>query len=222
MSAFLLVIVIITIVHFRANLVVESIEAWVVGFGLWAPLVFMSVYLIGPPLFLPGSILTMAGGALFGPLWGTVYSLTAATAGATVAFFIARYLISDWVMGKISGKLKQLVQGVNAEGWRFVAFIRLVPIFPFNLSNYAMGLTKIRGYHYVVATFVCMIPGAFAYSYFGYTGREAVGGGESLITKGLLALSLLAGLTLLPSLVRRFYSIHSPSEAQILSPDENT
>lgn len=213
---------IITIVHFRANLVVESIEAWVVGFGLWAPLVFMSVYLIGPPLFLPGSILTMAGGALFGPLWGTVYSLTAATAGATVAFFIARYLISDWVMGKISGKLKQLVQGVNAEGWRFVAFIRLVPIFPFNLSNYAMGLTKIRGYHYVVATFVCMIPGAFAYSYFGYTGREAVGGGESLITKGLLALSLLAGLTLLPSLVRRFYSIHSPSEAQILSPDENT
>lgn len=213
---------IITIVHFRANLVVESIEAWVVGFGLWAPLVFMSVYLIGPPLFLPGSILTMAGGALFGPLWGTVYSLTAATAGATVAFFIARYLISDWVMGKISGKLKQLVQGVNAEGWRFVAFIRLVPIFPFNLSNYAMGLTKIRGYHYVVATFVCMIPGAFAYSYFGYTGREAVGGGESLITKGLLALSLLAGLTLLPSLVRRFYSIHSPSEAQILAPDENT
>lgn len=222
MSAFLLVIVIITIVHFRANLVVESIEAWVVGFGLWAPLVFMSVYLIGPPLFLPGSILTMAGGALFGPLWGTVYSLTAATAGATVAFFIARYLISDWVMGKISGKLKQLVQGVNAEGWRFVAFIRLVPIFPFNLSNYAMGLTKIRGYHYVVATFVCMIPGAFAYSYFGYTGREAVGGGESLITKGLLALSLLAGLTLLPSLVRWFYSIHSPSEAQILAPDENT
>lgn len=213
---------IITIVHFRANLAVESIEAWVIGFGLWAPLVFMSVYLIGPPLFLPGSILTMAGGALFGPLWGTVYSLTAATAGATVAFFIARYLISDWVMGKISGKLKQLVQGVNAEGWRFVAFIRLVPIFPFNLSNYAMGLTKIRGYHYVVATFVCMIPGAFAYSYFGYTGREAVGGGESLITKGLLALSLLAGLTLLPSLVRRFYSIHSPSEAQILSPDENT
>lgn len=222
MSAFLLVIVIITIVHFRANLAVESIEAWVIGFGLWAPLVFMSVYLIGPPLFLPGSILTMAGGALFGPLWGTVYSLTAATAGATVAFFIARYLISDWVMGKISGKLKQLVQGVNAEGWRFVAFIRLVPIFPFNLSNYAMGLTKIRGYHYVVATFVCMIPGAFAYSYFGYTGREAVGGGESLITKGLLALSLLAGLTLLPSLVRRFYSIHSPSEAQILAPDENT
>lgn len=213
---------IITIVHFRANLTVESIEAWVYGFGLWAPLVFMAVYLIGPALFLPGSILTLAGGALFGPLWGTVYSLTAATAGATVAFFIARYLISDWVMGKISGKLKELIQGVNAEGWRFVAFVRLVPIFPFNLSNYAMGLTKIRGYHYVVATFVCMIPGAFAYSYLGYTGREAVGGGESLITKGLLALSLLAGLALLPSLVRRFYSIHSPSEKQILSPDENT
>jgi len=114
--------VIITIVHFRANLTVESMEAWVHGFGLWAPLVFMSVYLIGPALFLPGSILTLAGGALFGPMWGTVYSLTAATAGATVTFFIARYLISDWVMGKISGKLKELIQGVNAEGWRFVAF----------------------------------------------------------------------------------------------------
>lgn len=175
---------IITIVHFRVDPTLENVETWVSGFGLWAPLVFMTLYIIGPDLFLPGSIFTLTGGALFGPLWGTVYSLIAATAGATVAFLIARYLASDWVLSKIGGRLKELVQGVNDEGWRFVAFVRLAPLFPFNLLNYALGLTKIRSYHYVVATFVCMGPGAFAYTYLGYAGREAVGGGEGLITKG--------------------------------------
>ena len=100
-----------------------------------------------------------------------------------LAFLVARYLASDWVAARSGGRLRQLIHGVETEGWRFVAFVRLVPLFPFNLLNYALGLTRIRFSHYLIATYVCMLPGAFAYTYLGYAGREAVGGGEGLIQK---------------------------------------
>ncbi|MCR4319473.1 MAG: VTT domain-containing protein [Candidatus Brocadiaceae bacterium] len=152
---------------------------------------------------MPGSVLTIAGGVLFGPIWGTFYNLTGATIGATVAFLIARYLASDLVLRKMGGRLKQLVEGVEAEGWRFVAFVRLVPLFPFNLLNYALGLTRIRLFHCVVTSFVCMLPGAIAYTYLGYAGRNAVAGGEGMIQKALLGLGLLAFVAFLPRLIKR-------------------
>lgn len=112
----------------------------------------------------------------------------------------------------------------NEEGWRFVAFVRLVPLFPFNILNYALGLTKIRSYHYIAATFICMAPGAFAHTYLGYTGREVAGDGEELITKGLLAASLLVALALLPGLVKRFFhifnTINHPKTEEIISTKE--
>ena len=116
------------------------------------------------------------GGALFGPLWGTVYNLADATIGATLAFLLAGYVAAVQVAAKIGGRLKQLVGGVAAEGWRFVAFVRLVPLFPFNLLNYALGLTRIRLLDYVLATLVCMVPGTIAYAYLGDAGREALSG----------------------------------------------
>jgi rhodanese-related sulfurtransferase len=92
---------------------------------------------------------------------------------------------------------------VEEEGWRFVAFVRLVPLFPFNVLNYALGLTRIRLSHYFFASFLFMLPGAFAYTWLGYAGREALAGGEGLIQKGLLALGLLALVAFLPRLVNR-------------------
>jgi uncharacterized membrane protein YdjX (TVP38/TMEM64 family) len=171
--------------------------------GGWAPLAFIGLYVLATILFLPGSLLGLAGGALFGPFWGTVYTLLGAMVGATLAFAAARYIAADWVAARVGGRLKQLVEGAEAEGWRFVAFVRLVPIFPFNLLNYALGLTRIRILDYVLASFVCMIPGTLAYSYLGYAGREALAGGESLIRKALIALALLAAAAFLPRLVRR-------------------
>ena len=100
--------------------------------------------------------------------------------------------------------MKQLKEGVENEGWRFVAFVRLVPLFPFNLLNYALGLTRIRFLHYLLATYICMLPGAIAYTYLGYAGREAIGGGEDLIQKALLALALLAAVAFLPRIIRKF------------------
>jgi hypothetical protein len=96
----------------------------------------------------------------------------------------------------------RLMRGVEEEGWRFVAFIRLVPLFPFNLVNYAFGLTRIRLGEYVLASFVCMAPGAVAYTYLGYAGREAVSEQAGAIHKALLALALLAAVAFLPQLVR--------------------
>ena len=171
--------------------------------GAVSALVFMLIYAVGTVFFFPGSVLTLAGGALFGPVLGTLLNLTGATLGATLAFLMARYLASDWVAARTGGRLKQLMEGVEQEGWRFVAFVRLVPLFPFNLLNYALGLTRIRLPHYILASYVCMFPGGLAYTYLGYAGREAATGSSGLIQKGLLALALLAAVAFLPGLIKR-------------------
>ncbi|HLD14515.1 MAG TPA: VTT domain-containing protein [Burkholderiales bacterium] len=195
---------------YRDRLDTAALEQWVTSAGIAGPLVFMGIYALGTVLFLPGSVLTLAGGALFGPVAGTFYSLTGATLGAALAFLIARYLAQDWVARKASGRMKQLLDGVDAEGWKFIAFVRLVPLFPFNLLNYALGLTRIRLPHYILASYLFMLPGAFAYTYLGYVGRETAAGGEGLIQKALLALALLALVAFLPRLVRRLRAVPAP------------
>ena len=192
-------------IAFRSELDAASLEHWMQEAGPAAPFIFIALYALGSVLFLPGSVLTLAGGALFGPVLGTLYNLTGATAGATLAFLTARYLASEWVERKAEGRLKQIMDGVESEGWRFVAFVRLVPLFPFNLLNYALGLTRIKLAHYVVASYLCMFPGALAYTYLGYAGREALKGEEGLIQKGLLALGLLALVVFIPRFVRRMH-----------------
>lgn len=181
----------------------QALERWIGEAGATAPLLFMAIYALGTVLFFPGSLLTLAGGAIFGPVWGTVYNLAGATIGAAIAFLAARYLAQEWVTRRSGGFLKKLLDGVDAEGWKFVAFVRLVPLFPFNLLNYALGLTRIGLWHYVIASYVFMLPGAIAYTYLGYAGREAVAGGEGLIRKGLLALALLGVVAFLPHFIKR-------------------
>lgn len=188
---------------FRERLDAAALESWVASAGSLAPLLFMAVYALVTVLFLPGSVLTLAGGALFGPVWGTLWNLGGATIGAALAFLAARHLGADWVEQREGPRLKRLSDGVAAEGWRFVAFVRLVPLFPFNLLNYALGLTRIPFLPYVLSTAVFMLPGALAYTYLGYAGRAAVAGGEGLIRKGMVALALLAALTFLPRLIAR-------------------
>jgi len=171
--------------------------------GAFAPLLFVLLYALGTVLFLPGIALTLAGGILFGPVWGTLYNLTGATLGATLAFLLARHLAGDWVRRRSGPHLRRLIEGVEAEGWRFVAFTRLVPLFPFNLLNYALGLTRIPLGQYVLASALCMFPGAIAYTWLGYAGSEAATGSEGWVQKLLLALALLAAAGFLPRLVRR-------------------
>ena len=189
------------VITYRDQLDATAIQNWIEEAGNAAPLLFMFVYIVGTVFFFPGAVLTLLGGALFGPVLGTVYNLTAATIGAMLSFLISRYLASDWVEKKTGGKLKQLINGVKSEGWRFVAFTRLVPLFPFNLLNYGLGLTKIKFSHYSIATYIFMLPGAIAYTYLGYIGKEAATGGEGLIQKAMLALALLGLVAFLPKII---------------------
>jgi len=201
---FLLLAAAITLaIIYRDQFHTAALKAWVLDAGPVAPLLFILIRALATVLFLPGSIMTLTGGALFGPVFGTFYNLTGATLGATLAFLVSRYLAADWVTNKAGGRVKQLINGVEEEGWRFVAFVRLVPLFPFNLLNYALGLTRIRLLHYIIATYIFMLPGAIAFTYLGYAGREAITGGEGMIQKGLLVLGLLAVLAFLPRLIRR-------------------
>lgn len=190
----------------RDALDAAALDAWVRGAGAWGPVIYMGAYVVATVLSLPGAVLTFAGGALFGPAWGTFYSLTGATIGATAAFAIARYVAPDWAGRRTGGWTRRLVEGVEKEGWRFVAFVRLVPLLPFNLLNYALGLTRIRLSHYVLASCVFMLPGALAYTYLGYAGREALAGADGMLEKGLAALALLAAVAFLPRFVRQLRS----------------
>jgi uncharacterized membrane protein YdjX (TVP38/TMEM64 family) len=193
-----------------------ALDAWLSSLGLWAPIGYVVLYALGTIAFVPGVVFALAGGALFGPVWGSVWNLTGATLGATLAFLVARYLMGDWVARKAGGLLKRLIDGVDAEGWRFVALVRLVPLFPFNLSNYVLGLTRIPLHHYILATLVCMAPGAVAYTWLGYAGRGALAGETGAVRYGLLALGLLAAIALLPRLIGRWRKSTSWIEARDL------
>jgi len=187
----------------RDQISLATLDAWLGSLGLWAPIVYTILFALGTVAFVPGMIFALAGGALFGPFWGSIWNLAGATLGAMLAFLVARYLAGGWVARKAGGLLKRAIDGINAEGWRFVALVRLVPIFPFNLSNYVLGLTRIPLHHYVLTTAVCMAPGAVAYTWLGHAGRGALAGETDAIRYGLLALGLLAAIALLPRLIRR-------------------
>lgn len=194
---------------FRDQLSVARLDAWVASLGLLAPFAFVALYTAATVIFMPGIVFALAGGALFGPVWGSVLNLLGATLGASIAFLIARYLAGDWVQRKSGGFLKRLMDGVESEGWRFVALVRLAPLFPFNLTNYALGLTRISFASYVVTSLLCMIPGAIAYTWLGHAGRGAVSGDASAIRYGLLAVGLLAIIAFAPRLAKAFRKPHS-------------
>ena len=194
---------IVTALIFRDQLSVQQLTGWVRQLGWLAPLVFIACYAIATVFFLPGLLFTLAGGVLFGPLYGTLYNLVGATIGATLAFLTARYIAYDWVTQRTGNRLQQLVKGVEEEGWRFVAFVRLVPFIPFNLLNYALGLTRLRLSHYIITSFIFMAPGGAAYTYLGYAGREVAGGGEDFIKKALLALAVIATIAFASRILMR-------------------
>jgi uncharacterized membrane protein YdjX (TVP38/TMEM64 family) len=160
----------------------------------------MLIYTIAPALLLPGLPITIVGGILFGPFWGVIYTITSATLGACVAFLVARYIARDWVEGKlVSPRWRRLDQGVTDHGWKVVAFTRLIPLFPFNLLNYAFGLTRIKFLHYAITTFLCMLPACIAFIVFSSSLLDVI--------RGRISPAFIAGLGLiiLVSLIPLFY-----------------
>jgi uncharacterized membrane protein YdjX (TVP38/TMEM64 family) len=137
--------------------------------GPAAPLAYIAIYVVACVLFVPGSILTIGAGVLFGVVRGSIYVSIGATAGATAAFLLGRYLMRGWVARRIehNARFRAIDDAVGREGWKIVALTRLSPVFPFNLLNYAFGLTNVRLLDYVAASWAGMIPGTLLYVYIG-------------------------------------------------------
>ncbi len=180
------------------------IRSWIEGQGALAPLIFGSVYILATVFALPGSVLTISGGILFGTLWGTLINLVSATLGASLAFLLARYLGREFVEKWTRGKLKGFDRKIGEHGFTTVFYLRLVPLFPFNLLNFSLGLTQIRFRDYFLATLLGMVPGAFVYTSLGgashYLDLKDPGAWLDYRVWGPFALVLL--LSLIPKLFR--------------------
>jgi uncharacterized membrane protein YdjX (TVP38/TMEM64 family) len=149
-------------------------------------------------------VLTLAGGAIFGPIMGTVFNLIGATCGAAFSFLITRHLVYDWFSKKRGPRLKKLIAGVEQKGWMFVAFLRLFPIIPFNLVNYGMGLTAIPFKLYLITTAFFLIPAEIIYTYFGYAGRHVLTQpGQFYRSGGIVLLGLALLFLVISSLIKR-------------------
>jgi uncharacterized membrane protein YdjX (TVP38/TMEM64 family) len=142
---------------------------WIGKLGMWGPLFFIGIYVAGTVLFVPGSVLTLGAGALFGLALGSAYVSVGATLGATCAFLVGRYLARDAIARKFQGneKFVAIDQAVADEGWKIVLLTRLSPVFPFTLLNYAFGLTRVKLGHYVLASWIGTMPGTVMYVYLG-------------------------------------------------------
>jgi len=163
--------------YFHVQDLLQQALEWVEQLGPWGPVIFIAIYVVATVLLVPGSILTLGAGAVFGVVWGSVYVSLAATLGATSAFLVGRYLARDAVARKIAGneRFAAIDKAVANEGWKIVGLTRLSPVFPFTLLNYAFGITRVKFSHYVFASWIGMMPGTVMYVYLGSVAKAASG-----------------------------------------------
>ena len=196
------IILAVRLFHLQDYFEEQRLRQFIASYGIWGPIIYLTVWSLAPALFLPGLPITLAGGVLFGPFWGVVYTGFGATVGASLAFLTARYLARDWVGSKLRGtKLAALDDKVARHGWKIVAFTRLIPVFPYFLLNYAFGLTRISLAAYAVATFFAMLPWTIAFVYFSSHILDLVKGN---ISPGLvIGVILVALVSLIPVIYKK-------------------
>jgi len=165
--------------------------------GPWGPLVFGLAYIAATLLLVPGSALTLSAGTLFGVVSGTVIVSVVSTTAAALAFLVGRFLAREAIAARVAGNpsFSALDRALGRDGWKIVALARLSPLFPFTLLNYAFGLTQVRFTHYVLASWVAMLPGTMLYVYLGSLARAGARGAEKTpLEWTLYAVGLLATL----------------------------
>ncbi|MGH7481241.1 MAG: TVP38/TMEM64 family protein [Longimicrobiales bacterium] len=178
----------------------RSIRSW-----RFAEAAFIGLYALAAVLALPGSVLTLAGGAIFGVWPGTLYNLIGATLGATLAFLIARYLGRDFVAARLGGWAERLDRRIGDHGLRTILILRVAVVVPFNAMNYASGLTSVRLRDYVIGSAIGMLPATFVYTYF----ADALLAGslearrEALVNLAIAG-AMLVALALAPVVWRRW------------------
>lgn len=195
--------------HFNIQELLRGLLEWISSLGAWGALIFVFTYILATILFLPGLLLTLGAGFLFGVVKGTAIVSVASTLGAGSAFLIGRYLARDWVAGKIEGntQFRQMDEAVGREGWRIVGLVRLSPVFPFNLLNYAFGLTKVPFKEYFLASWIGMLPATTLYVYLGSLAGDLATLGSGAPTRttaewALYAVGLIATLLVTVSVTR--------------------
>jgi uncharacterized membrane protein YdjX (TVP38/TMEM64 family) len=201
-AAAMIVILVVAAKLFDLETVILDALMGVSGLGVLGPIIFVGLYILACVLSLPGSILTLGAGAVFGVITGSIAVSIGSILGATCSFLIGRYLARGLVAGRIAGneKFKAVDEAVGKEGWKIVLLTRLSPVFPFNLLNYAFGLTKVSLKHYFFASWLGMIPGTLMYVYVGSLAGDlaGLGGPGRTRTAGewiLYGIGLLATLT---------------------------
>lgn len=209
-ALFFMLFIVAAFVVFRYTPVREMItpaqlERLVNSFGPWAPVVFMAIYALGICLFLPALLFTGIGAVLFGPLYGFVYNEIGALLGASMAFFIGRYLGRDFAASLIGDTLKKYDDKIAANGFATVLYLRLV-FFPFTPLNFGMGLTRIRFKEYFWGTFFGIIAGGFVLTFFFATLAEVWRSGNwaGLLTgKTVFSLFLFIASFFIPKVVKK-------------------
>jgi uncharacterized membrane protein YdjX (TVP38/TMEM64 family) len=197
----------------QAGMYLPQFVAWVESLGVWGPVVFVAGYVVAAVAFVPGSILTLAAGAIFGLGKGVVIVFLAAMLGSAAAFLVARYLVRPVIERRLAGNARfaAIDRAVGAQGRKIVFLLRLSPVFPFNLLNYALGLTKVRFLDFFIAS-AGMLPGTLLYVYYGkLAGDVAALAGGSAVAKGpeyyaVLILGLVATIvvtTIVTRIARR-------------------
>ncbi len=207
-----------------ADRVPQALEA-VRGLGPWAAIAFIALYAVATVAWVPGSVLTLASGVIFGLARGTLFTLVGATLGASLAFLVSRYLARGALERRIGAdpRLTSMDEALRREGAKIIFLLRLSPVFPFNVLNYALGLTAVRLRDYVLASAVGMAPGTFMYVYAGFTAGQVAmsaggagqrsAGGYALLGVGLLA--TVAVTVLVTRIARRALAAASQLEAPL-------
>ncbi len=182
----------------------QNLKTWIEGFGAAGYVIYIGIYIAAALFFLPGTPIALLAGIAFGPILGTLLAVTGATLGAVAAFLVARYAGRSMVEGWASKNeaFKKIDAGVEKQGWRMVMLTRLVPVFPFNVQNFAYGLTTIKLPIFVLVSFICMLPGAAAFCFM----AGAIVAGKSM-TEMMIYMAvgavLLVGMSLLPGYLQK-------------------
>ncbi|WP_102347826.1 TVP38/TMEM64 family protein [Bacillus sp. Marseille-P3661] len=187
---------------------VEAMQAWFKSFGVYAYILFIAVFILVAVFMLPAALLTIVAGITFGSINGALLALVGATLGAMVSFLISKYVARDMIVEKFKNNkiFQKIDQGVEHNGVSFLILTRLVPVFPYNVQNYAYGITKIPFATYSIVTFITMAPGAFIYAYMaGQIVKEGLS--FSLIIQFAIAGIILFLVSLIPKYIAKIKGI---------------
>jgi len=180
----LMIVVILMIIigiHINIPSWLSNLVEWIENYGWWGIILFILLHLIGSIIAIPAFVMAFAGGFIFGLGRGIIIVSISSTMGATAAFLVARYLVRDWIIRIMEKhpRYKIIDEAIAREGWQIIGLIRLSPIIPYNILHFVFGITSVKLLHYIIASWIGMLPMTFMYVYAGSLASSLTQVGES-------------------------------------------